>query len=92
MSPNRKNPFPNSIRSYRRKKALRLYEVAHYAQLSSPAHLSHWEKGRKTPTLINALKLSAILQCPVEILFLDMFNQVRQEVHHQETLPIRKPL
>lgn len=72
--------YPNQIRLYRRRRNLRLREVATLAGLRSPAHLSHWEQGRKAPNIKNALKLSAIIRCPVEILFHDLFNAIRHEV------------
>jgi transcriptional regulator with XRE-family HTH domain len=49
-------------------------------KLSSPSQIAHWEKGRKTPTLDNALKLSAAVGCPVEILFIDRFQVLRKEI------------
>ncbi|MCC6962525.1 MAG: helix-turn-helix transcriptional regulator [candidate division Zixibacteria bacterium] len=54
--------------------------MAKLAGLRTPSHLSHWEKGRKVPNLENALRLSAIIQCPVEILFYDLFNAIRHDV------------
>jgi len=44
------------------------------------SRVCHWESGRKLPTLINALKLSAVLKCPVEILFGGLDDRVRKEV------------
>ena len=73
-------PLPNQIRRYRKKHNLRLREVAQLVGLTSASHLSHWEKGRKLPKLKNALKLSAIIQCPVEILFSGLFNDIRHDV------------
>jgi len=79
-----KKLMPNQIRRYRRKRNLRLCDVASRAGLGSVSHLSHWEKGRKIPTLENALKLSAIIQCPVEVLFFDLFDSVRQDIRKRE--------
>lgn len=75
-----KNRIPNQIRCYRRRRNLKLRQVAMLAGLTTPSHLSHWEKGRKVPNLKNALRLSAIIQCPVEILFYDLFNAIRHDV------------
>lgn len=69
----------NQIRSYRKKRGLRLRDVAKMIGQSSPAHISHWEKGRKLPSLPNALKLSAAIKCPVEVLFFDLFDQLRND-------------
>lgn len=71
----------NQIRRYRRSRCLRLRDVANLLELASPAHIAHWEKGRKSPSLENLLQLSAALQCPIEILFLHDFNRIRNKIH-----------
>lgn len=71
---------PNQVRRYRKKKNLRIKDVAKLMELSSPSHVSHWEKGRKLPNLTNALKLAAITGCTVEILFLELYNEIRHDV------------
>ena len=83
---------PNSIRHYRRRAHLRLYEVAYYVGLSSPAHLAHWERGRKVPRLDNLLKLAAVLKVPVEVLYFDRLQQLRAYVKQRQSLPVKKPL
>ena len=92
MPRKKRNRIPNSIRRYRQEKAMRLCEVAHLARITSPADIAHWEKGFKAPNLVNALKLSAILQCPVEVLFLEIFNQIRHDIYLRKQDPIKKPL
>lgn len=72
--------YPNAIRQYRRKRGLKIAEVTRRLGRSSKAHVAHWEKGRKLPTLANALRLQLILQCPIEILFLDLRNALRDEI------------
>ncbi len=79
-----RKPIPNQIRRYRRKQNLRLCDIAVRAGLGSVSHVSHWEKGRKVPSLENALKLSAIIQCPVEVLFYDLFDSLRQDIKKRE--------
>jgi transcriptional regulator with XRE-family HTH domain len=81
MSNRKQKTVLNQIRLYRRKRNLTLRQVSGLVGLSSPSHLSHWEKGRKLPKLHNALKLSAIIGCPIEILFIDLFNSIRAEIH-----------
>jgi transcriptional regulator with XRE-family HTH domain len=71
----------NQLRRYRLKRGLRLRDMARLTGQSSPAHLSHWEKGRKLPSLSNALRLSAATKCPVEVLFFDLFDQLRNETY-----------
>ncbi len=90
MTAKTKKRIPNQIRCYRRRRNLKLRQVAKLAGLRTPSHLSHWEKGRKVPTLENALRLSAIIQCPVEILFIDMFNSIRHDVFLKKNQPTFK--
>jgi transcriptional regulator with XRE-family HTH domain len=71
---------PNQIRWYRKKRKLRIRDVLKLMGLSSPSQIAHWEKGRKAPTLENALKLSASIGCPVEVLFFDRFQILRKEI------------
>ncbi len=85
-----KNRIPNQIRCYRRRRNLKLRQVAKLAGLRTPSHLSHWEKGRKVPNLENALRLSAIIQCPVEILFYDLFNTIRHDVFTKKQTLVTK--
>lgn len=88
-----KGQLPNQVRYYRRKQNLSLKQVTLAAGLESAAHLAHWEKGRKTPTLRNALKLSIVIQCPVEVLFFDLYDSLRREIRrnkdHLSTNPNR---
>lgn len=74
----------NQLRRYRLKRGLRLRDMARLTGQSSPAHLSHWEKGRKLPSLSNALRLSAAMKCPVEVLFFDLFEQLRNETYEHK--------
>ncbi len=73
--------LPNQIRRYRRQRGLRLRDVAKLTGQSCVAHISHWEKGRKLPSLENCLRLALAIQCPVEILFIDLFNQLKNEIY-----------
>jgi transcriptional regulator with XRE-family HTH domain len=72
--------YPNAIRHYRRKRHFRLKDMAVLLQHRSAAHVAHWEKGRKLPSLPNLLKLSAILKCPVELLYGNRFNAIRGDI------------
>jgi transcriptional regulator with XRE-family HTH domain len=58
--------------------------VADLLELSSCSPIWYWEKGLKYPSVENALKLSALLQCPVEILFLEKFNEIRHELFERK--------
>ncbi|MFA6587593.1 MAG: helix-turn-helix transcriptional regulator [Patescibacteria group bacterium] len=73
--------FPNDIRRIRRSRHLRLKDVAILMGQKSVAHISHWEKGRKIPSLTNLFKLAAILGIQPEFLFLELYRQIRKDVH-----------
>lgn len=83
-------PFPNNLRFYRRRKRMHLAQVARAIGLSSPAHLAHWEKGRKQPSLDNLLKLAAVLEVPVEALYIERLKTLRQELSDKKS-PITPP-
>lgn len=74
---------PNHIRRYRKRRNLRLRDVAKLVGIRDGPHVSEWESGNRTPSLETALKLSAALGCPVEILFSDHFRAIRQEVNER---------
>ena len=76
--------LPNQLRRYRLKRNLRLRDVADLTGQSSVSHISHWEKGRKLPSLENSLRLALAIQCPVEILFIELFNQLKNEIYESK--------
>lgn len=71
---------PNHIRRFRQQRNLRLRDVARLAGIRDAPHISQWESGKRIPSLENALKLSAILGCPIEVLFSDHFRVIRDDV------------
>ncbi len=73
----------NELRTYRNRRKLRLRDVALLVGQREAAHISHWEKGTRVPSLDNALRLSAALKCPVEVMFFDRFKQLRESVYEQ---------
>ncbi|MGP8321423.1 MAG: helix-turn-helix transcriptional regulator [Methanosarcinaceae archaeon] len=74
----------NQLRRYRQKRSLRQRDVSNLLGLKQSCDYYRWETGKKLPSLINALKLSSALKCPVEILFIDHFNQIRKEMYHNK--------
>jgi transcriptional regulator with XRE-family HTH domain len=76
--------IPNALRYYRERQHLKLYEVAQFIGLSSASHISHWEKGRKLPSLRNVLKLSIILNVQTSSLYFELFQELRREVTDQK--------
>ena len=78
---------PNQIRSFRLRRNLRLRDVAYLLGYGAIGDVWRWEKGIKTPSLDNALKLSIALQCPVEVLFLERFHELRAEMRPRIKYP-----
>jgi len=81
MSRNLKTLKRNQIRRYRQKRDLRQRDVSELLGLRQSCDIYRWETGEKLPSLTNALKLSAALKCPVELLFLDRFRELQQEMY-----------
>lgn len=81
MSRDLKTIDRNQIRRYRKKRYLRQRDVSELLGLKQPCDIYRWETGQKLPSLRNALKLSAALKCPVELLFLDHYKQIQHEMY-----------
>ena len=81
MSRNLKTIKRNQIRRYRQKRYLRQRDVSKLLELKQECDIYRWETGQKMPSLINALKLSSALKCPVELLFLDHYKQVQLDMY-----------
>ena len=71
----------NQIRRYRKKRYLRQRDIAELLGLKQPRDIYRWEVGQKLLSIINALKLSAALKCPIELLFLDHYKEIQQEMY-----------
>jgi transcriptional regulator with XRE-family HTH domain len=48
-----------------------------------PDWISHWESGDSLPNLISAIKLSVFLGVPVNKLFGNLTNKIREEIWHE---------
>lgn len=79
MSETDLSPQPNQLRRYRRQRLFRIWDVICITGHASTKDYVEWEHGRKLPSLRNALKLSVALDCPVEILFIELLQKIRDE-------------
>lgn len=70
----------NNIRRYRKLRYLRQRDVANMLGLKETNDIYRWERGKKLPSLQNALKLSYILKCPIEILFLNQYKELKKQI------------
>ena len=75
-----KQHAPNNLNKFRRRTSLRIRDVCRLLGQSQDAHYGEWARGECLPSLRNVLKLSFILKCPVEVLFLDLYEEVRAEI------------
>ncbi len=81
-------PQINHIWKYRKIARLGQKQVAHLLGCTDHTQFSKWERGEKLPNLQNALKLSNILQTPVESLFGDLYRNLSEEVEERrKSLP-----
>ncbi|MBW1738368.1 MAG: helix-turn-helix transcriptional regulator [Deltaproteobacteria bacterium] len=80
------------IRTYRRRRHLLVKEVAALIGHHGSSSVSRWEHGHKRPCFRNAMKLAVILSCPIEVLFLNQFHQIRSSIRNtRKQLGIRNP-
>jgi len=59
-------------------------EVAKILGHRDQSQICNWEKGVKRPNLDNILKLSALYRVPVEYLFFNLFQSLREELRARE--------
>jgi transcriptional regulator with XRE-family HTH domain len=58
--------------------------VAHLLGHSGTSALSNYERGKRLPSLSNALRLGIILRVPVEFLFPSLYDGLREEIRAEE--------
>lgn len=74
------NVNSNRLRRYRKERNLRVRDIARLVGILNPGHVWQWESGRRTPSLRNAMKLAAAINCPLELLFREDFDAIRRDV------------
>ena len=79
-------PVDNRIWKYRHIRNLSQQEIGELLSYKTTAPISNWEKGRKIPNLINAIRLSEILHTTVEALFPGLTQALKQELQAKEKL------
>jgi len=84
MSCNIRTIKTNQIRRYRKKRYLRQRDVTRILGIKETTDLYRWETAKKLPSLINALKLSVALNCPVELLFFDHYSQIKKDLYQEK--------
>lgn len=84
MAPRAESYSNNQIREYRKKRGQTLKQTARILGIRNENHINEWETGVRVPTLENAMKLSAALNCPVEVLFFERFRELRAEARERQ--------
>lgn len=78
----------NYIWKHRKRLHLGQRRMAYLLGHSDHKQICKWEKGDVVPNLQNALRLSYILQIPVESLFMELYRDMAEEVEErQKSLP-----
>ena len=79
-----KHRHKNSLDYYRRRMRFSTPDVAYLLGHQNSKTVADYERGTRLPTLINALKLSAILRTPVEFLFGELYEDLRNGIRAEE--------
>lgn len=74
----------NGLWTYRKKKGLSQKRVAFLLGHKTTSQLSNYERGRKLPGLINALKLEIICEMPVGFLFHELYHSLKEDIKAKE--------
>ena len=74
----------NRLVIYRRRMGFSQKRVARLMGLASATMLSRYEQGRSHPPLVRALCLGIILRVPVEFLFPNLYDRLRDEIRAEE--------
>ncbi len=64
---------PNNLKMFRNNKHLTQKQVAHALSLQCEDRLSHWEKGKGYPSILNLAKLCKLYETTFEHLYEDLF-------------------
>lgn len=79
-----KHRHKNSLDYFRRRMRFTTPQVAHLLGHGTSKTVAAFERGARLPTLVNALRLSAILRTPVEFLFGELYDDLRRQIREEE--------
>ncbi len=77
----------NTLVLYRRRMGLSQRTVARLLGHKDATLLCMYERGRMLPTLATGLALGVILRVPVEFLFPDLYDELKNEIRQEEECP-----
>jgi len=65
-------------------------QVAEIIGYHSSTDLSHYEHGRKLPSLVTALKLEVVYRVPVAFLFPEIYHELKEQLRAREERLLRR--
>lgn len=74
----------NRLWKFRKRMGFTQRQVASILGYASPTPLSHYERGRKLPSLRTALKLEIVYRVPVAFLFPDLYGHLKADLRARE--------
>ncbi len=77
---NNQYPLDNKLKELRLGLGLRQEDVAKLLGMDCSDRLSHWEKGKATPNLVNLFKLSVIYKVDPEMLYEELWRKLIAEI------------
>ena len=75
---------PNTLDIYRRRMKFSQKQVVHLLGYKDNSAWSKYERGDRLPSLENALRLAIILRTPVEFLFGELHDELRDQIRAEE--------
>jgi transcriptional regulator with XRE-family HTH domain len=84
MKEETKHPHQNRLDYYRRRMRFSTLHVGHLLGHKDSSTYRDYERGDQTPTLVNAFRLSAIFRTPVEFLFPNLYDALRDAIRAEE--------
>lgn len=79
-----KTQFSNRLQLFRHKHRLQTEQVAHLLGHRTTSTLEAYERAARLPSFLNALRLSVILRTPVEFLYGELYNSLREVIRAEE--------
>ncbi len=86
MQPQTKIKHQNRLDYFRRRMRFSTSHIGHLLGHKDSSTYCDYERGDRMPTLVNALRLSAILRTPVEFLFPSLYDGLRNAIRAEEEL------
>jgi DNA-binding XRE family transcriptional regulator len=79
-----KQRHQNRLDFFRRRMMFTTSHVAHLLGHRNTATFREFERGERLPSLINAFRLGIILRVPVEFLFPDLYDDLKNDIRAEE--------